>query len=229
MNKKLYISILILILTTLFAYGQQLLFQKNVNPSAIELLHNLNKEGDSLVLVSKTNPILQVDIFNTDFSEYFNVHSNNTKIDLKTLPIGDYIVQAIVGKKLIVMYLEKRKNVKISISFKEEKTIASEGESIKIGEKENILYYWVVSESNSNFGSTKTMKLEYKENVDKLISKNKLELKSEIGKNNKLLVYAIYNKSQFMTKQLRNSKYYKLVYDSKVFNVEPFYASEIKK
>ena len=223
------ISILILILTTLFAYGQQLLFQKNVNPSASELVHNLNKEGDSLVLVSKTNPILQVDIFNTDFSEYFNVHSNNTKIDLKTLPIGDYIVQAIVGKKLIVMYLEKRKNVKISISFKEEKTIASEDESIKIGEKENILYYWVVSESNSNFGSTKTMKLEYKENVDKLISKNKLELKSEIGKNNKLLVYAIYNKSQFMTKQLRNSKYYKLVYDSKVFNVEPFYTSDIKK
>lgn len=229
MNKRLSISILILMITSCFAFGQQVTFEKNVNYSASELLQSLNKNGDSLLLESKHTPILQVDIISNDFSEHINVNSNTTKIDLKALPIGNFVIQAKVDKKWIVMYLEKNEDVKISSTYQEEKDIASEGKSTKIDEKENILYYWVVSESNSNFGSSKTMRLEYEKDIAKLISKNRLELKSEIGKKNKLLVYAVYNKSKFMTKQLRNPIYYKSAEESIFFNTEPYYASTIEK
>jgi hypothetical protein len=132
------------------------------------------------------------------------------------------------------MYLQKHEDVKIASSDQTGKVIntnnlASMRKANLIEKTENPLYYWVVSESNSNFGSNKSMKLEYKEDVAKLISKNKLELKSDIGKANKLLVYSVYNKSKFMNKQFRNPDYYKSAENSKFFNTEPFYTSDKKE
>lgn len=72
------------------------------------------------------------------------------------------------------------------------------------------------------------MRLEYKEDVEKLISKNKLELKSNVGKANSLIIYEIYNKSEFMEQQFRNSAYYKSAEASKFINTEPLYASSIE-
>jgi len=69
------------------------------------------------------------------------------------------------------------------------------------------------------------MRLEYKEDIDKLISKNKLELKSNVGKANTLIIYEIYNKSEFMEQQFRNSAYYKSAEASEFINTEPLYAS----
>lgn len=226
MTKKLSISILIIIVSTVSTFGQHIKFEKNINSRASELLQYLNKDGDSLFLESRIKPISQVVVFNDDFSESININNNKTQIDLKSLPLGDFIIQAKIDKKWIVMYLEKNDDLKLVSSGQEELAVGSQLKSAKIKNNQSPLYYWVVSESNSNFGSRKSMKLEYTKDVVKLISKNKLELQSEIGKHNKLSVYAVYNKSEFMTKQLRNPDYYKSVDYSNAFNTKPFYTSE---
>ncbi|WP_033961087.1 hypothetical protein [Psychroserpens jangbogonensis] len=265
------------LLCTILSYGQQITFHKNVNHRASLLEQSLNTDRDSLILESKSKQIQKVEIFNKDYSERIDVYSNKTKIDLKTLPEGNFVIQAKLGEKWIVMYLEKnedlkmtssnqkkqdlnygglaskhkpheilfsdqkeqelnyegltskRKSYEIASSDQNELDIGFEGltskhTSNKIAKQNNSAYYWVVSESNSSFGSSKSMRLEYKRDLAKLILKNKLELKSNIGKNNKLLVYEIYNRSQFMTKQTKNPKYYELK-KSELFNVVPIYAS----
>lgn len=234
MNKRLSLSIIILIISTFLAYGQSITFEKNVNYEAKSLLQSMNKAGDSLLLESKNKQISQIDILNDDFSKSIDVYSNKTKIDLKTLPVGNFVVLVKVDKKWIVMYLTKHKNVKTansSVTFNttDIKNLDSYSGSSKNYTMKNPKYYWVVSERNSNFGSSKSMRLEYKEDIDKLISKNKLELKSITGKNNKLLIYEIYDKTEFMTLQFRNPKYYKSADESTSFNTEPIYTSSTEK
>ena len=48
-------SLIVFITFTLFSYGQEINFQKNVNSTATELLvvQELNKTGDSLILESE--------------------------------------------------------------------------------------------------------------------------------------------------------------------------------
>jgi len=254
MIKKTYI--LAFLLCSILSYSQQISFQENVNYRANVLLQTLDEDGENLLLESKTEQIIKVDIFNDDFSESIDVYSNSTKIDLKTLPAGNFVIQARLGQKRIIMYLEKSDDVKLASSeYKEKnntikltspnpneyhkdlklkssnqintldsKTIIAQRESDKIVKQNDSPFYWVVTESNSNFGSSKSMRLEYKEDIAKLISKIKLELKSKVGKNNKLLVYEIYDRSQFMTMQLRNSGYYQSE-TSEFFNVVPVYES----
>lgn len=229
MNKKLPLSILILIMASIMAYGQQITFQKNVNHKANELFQSLNKGRDSLHLKSKSKEIQQIDIFSEDYSKHIAVNSRETKIDLSQLPFGNFVVQAKVDKKWIVMYLEKNEDINNVSSNSEDINydhIESPGQSApKTGNKKKPLYYWVVAEKSSNFGSSKSMKLEYREDIAKLISKNKLELKSNTGRDNKLLIYTVYNKSKFMSMQLRNPNYYKSAEHSNYFNTEPYYAS----
>lgn len=227
MNKRLSLSILILIISTLLVYGQEITFQKNVNFRANVLTQSLTKEGDSLLLETKNKEIRQVAIFNEDFSESIDVYSNKTKIDLKTLPIGNFIIQAELDKKLIIMYLKKNEDLKISSLNQMAKDITPKHEANKIEKKKKNLYYWVVHESNTGFSSYKSMRLESKDEISKLIEKNKLERKSEVGKNNKLLVYELYNKSKFMSKQIRNREYY-TSRKSEFFNVVPIYTSAHK-
>jgi len=222
---------LMVMTSSVFMYGQHITFQKNVNSRASELIQYLNKGGDSLYLETKTAPIRQVDIFNENFIRSISVNNNTTKIDLKTLPIGNFVVQAVVDDKSIIMYLQKNADFKTASSHQNGATIydndlSSSNNSNLIKTREEHLYCWVVIESNSNFGSTRSMKLEYINDVDKLISKNKLELKSNVGKDNKLAIYIIYDKSKFMSMQLKNSNYYKTVEQSQYFNIEPLYVSE---
>lgn len=230
-------------LCSILGYSQQITFYENVNYRANTLLQSLNKSEDSLLLESKTAQILKVDIFNDDFSESIEVFSNSTKINLKTLPIGSFVIQAKVDKQWIIMYLEKteedkitsthnHEDIKITSTHKSTKAIdntvitsSSQSKSNKITKKENSLYYWVIIESNSSFGSSKSMRLEYKDGVERLISKNKLELKSNVGKNNTLIIYEVYNKSKFMDNQFRNPTFYKSEDASKFLNIKPLYAS----
>ena len=232
MNKRL--PLLILMIATLLTHGQQITLQKNINYRANLLTQSLNADGDSLLLETKNKQINHVAIFNDNFTENIDIHSNKAKIDLKSLPVGNFIVQAELDKKLIIMYLKKNKDLKISSSEQidrviNHKNLAPALSTSVVKEKEIPLYYWVVSEINSNFGSSKSMKLEHKEDIAKLITKNKLELKSDIGKDNKLHIYSVYNKSKFMSKQFRNPEYYKSTEKSKFFNTEPFYTSNNEK
>lgn len=229
MQKKLSISIVLLVMSSLMVYGQQITFQKNVNPKAKNLIQTLNSKKDSLLLECKDNRIQQVDIFSDDYSKRIAVNSNITQIDLKQLPIGKFVVQAKVDQKWIVMSIEKHGNADIASSntktLEFDYTQSSGRADLENSIENTPRYYWVVTESKSNFGSSKSMKLENKHDVAKIISKNKIELKSNIGRDKNLYIYAIYNKSQFMTKQLRNPDYYKSAEDSNFFNAVPYYSS----
>lgn len=233
---KKHFCVLIFTFFTVFIYGQRVTFQKNINNRAKALEQSLNKTGDSLILRSEKT-ISQVDIFNEDYMKSININSNEAKIDLNTLPEGRFIVKARLGKKRIVMYLkihESIKNIKnTDLATLKETDIASvEIEAEKLSDSiatrqknsDKTVSYWVVYESNSGSGSYRTMSLERKDEVENLISKNKLELGTKIGKNNKLVVYEVFNTSKFMRKQLRNPKYFSSS-NSKVFNPEPYYAS----
>lgn len=243
MSKTTYILALIM-LCSILSYGQQILFYKNSNYQANLLHQSLNKEGDSLLLESKTKQILKIDIFSDDYSDSIIVGSNKTEIDLKSLPLGSFVIQAKLDKKWIVMYLEKKDDLIIEPTLQKKKNkdlnIRSSQQELNLNDEQSLSYiekpykvikdydsyfYWVVIESNSSFGSSKTMRLEYKEDIEKLISKNKLELKSNVGKANKLIIYEIYNKSEFMKKQFRNPAYYTTAEASKFMNTEPFYVS----
>ncbi len=214
-------------------------FEPNVNPKAKGLKQGLNKTGDSLVLESNKT-IREVDIFNNDYFKSIDIDSSYAKIDLKKLPLGNYLIKAKVGRKRIIMAVDKKETRLIASTTTLESNEGSDRVATASKPNENkehtlehpeddlpndqTLYYWVVYESNAEFGGHKSMSLEYKHEVDDLIEKNKLELQSEIGKNNELRVYEIYNKNKFMTRQLRNHDYYKSK-RSKTFNVVPFYDS----
>ncbi|WP_435412274.1 hypothetical protein [Psychroserpens mesophilus] len=230
--KNLYL--LAFALFTVFSYGQNfqnIKFQPNVNHKARNLKQGLNSSGDSLILESSKHNISQVDIFNEDFLESVDVNSDKTKIDLNMLPAGNFIVQARVGKKRIIMYVQKRESAIVAYSQRNKETQNTGLESPEPLPNKNkkksrkVIYYWAVQKTNSNFGSTKSMKLVYKDEIPELIEKNRLELQSDIGKDNTLVIYAIYDKNKFMNKQFRNPKYYSTVKRSKYFNIVPYYSS----
>lgn len=237
-NKIKMIKNLCIIAFTMFSlntYGQKTTFQKNANNRAKGLEQTLSKNGDSLTLKSEKT-ISQVDIFNDDYMKSIDVNGNEAKIDLKPLPLGKFIVQARLDRKRIVMYLERHEffKEKTEININEELAIAStiieekklENSKIKTTKPKTkpVINYWVVYESNSGSGSYRTMSLERKDVVSEMISRNKLELSTEIGKNNKLIVYEVYDTSKFMRKQLRNPDYFNTS-KSKFFNVDPYYIS----
>lgn len=217
---------LVLTIFTLFTYGQNIEFQPNINYKAQILEQSLNEDGDSLLLKSNTEDITQVDIFNDNFSTSIDVNGNKTDIDLNDLPKGNFIIQARVEKKRIIMYLEKREDINMTASSLKatDKTIKEKAKKIK--HKKRARYYWIVYERNSGMGSSKSMKLIHKDELSHLIDKNKLELKSETGKNNNLLIYAVYNKNKFMNKQFRNPEYFKSAKTCKSFNSKPIYTTE---
>ncbi|WP_299103327.1 hypothetical protein [uncultured Winogradskyella sp.] len=223
MKKGYYL--LIFMLVTIFTYGQEINFQKNESYIARKhkLIQKLNVSGDSLILESERKKIKQVDILNEDYLESIIIDSTKGRINLKKLAIGNYVIQARIGRNWIVMYIEKTTGIYTSLNIKAElKEKSSEKE---VFEEDKM--YWVVYESNSQFSSQKTMGLKYVDEIQEMISKVKLELKTEDGKYNKLIVYEVYNKPMFMRRQLRNKKYYKSR-KSKFFNTKPLYNLEIE-
>ncbi|WP_407557787.1 hypothetical protein [Winogradskyella sp. 4-2091] len=223
MKKGYYL--LIFMLVTIFTYGQEINFQKNESYIARKhkLIQKLNVSGHSLILESERKKIKQVDILNEDYLESIIIDSTKGRINLKKLAIGNYVIQARIGRNWIVMYIEKTTGIYKSLNIKAElKEKSSEKELF-----EEDKMYWVVYESNSQFSSQKTMGLKYVDEIQEMISKVKLELKTEDGKYNKLIVYEVYNKPMFMRRQLRNKKYYKSR-KSKFFNTKPLYNLEIE-
>ncbi|MBC2846441.1 hypothetical protein [Winogradskyella flava] len=232
MNKRL--TIIIFTISSFFIYGQKTTFEKNVNYKARALTQVFNENDNSLTLKSE-DTISRVDIFNDDYSNSIEVNNIETKIDLNELPIGEFIVQAKLGKKHIIMYLTKSEtnllqppNIEIILNEDTEDIKKKPDDSLlkKAEEKSEKITagYWIVYERYARSGSSKSMRLESKEVVAEMISKNQLELSTEIGKNNKLIVYEVYDTSKFMREQIKNRQYFKSS-DSKIFNIEPYYSS----
>ena len=189
-------------------YGQETTFLENDNYDARELKQIFNKEADSLILKSETI-IRQVDIFNDDFMKSFLVNDYVSKIDLSILPLGEFIVQARLRQKRIIMYIFRSGVLK-------EKPLTLT--------RKKASHYWVVYEINSRSGSNKKMSLEKEDVVSRLISKHKLEVNTAVAKNNRLTIYEVYNPSKFMREQLRKPTYFKSS-NSTIFNVVPYYSS----
>ena len=227
--------------------SQDIVFLKNTNPAAKELDQSLSATNDSLILKS-SKIIQQVDIFNETFKKSILINDLETKIDLKDLPLGEYVVQAISNKKWIVMYVVKsdkskqlmtkqksdaigQLNTRIANSknaylTKEEFFARQRQKATKIGIRKQAIF-WVVSETKMGSGSGKSMALKSEREVMKLIEKNKLELNSQVAKYNTLSVYEVYDVKQFMRKQFRNPEFFKSEH-SNIFNAKPFYTSEPK-
>ncbi|MDN3493832.1 hypothetical protein [Winogradskyella bathintestinalis] len=237
-------SILLFTIFAIFSYGQDVTFEKNHNRAASGLEQNINKKGDSLIFKSD-KVIRQVDIFNNDYMKSIPVNNYESKIEVGNLPVGEYIVQARLGRKRIIMYLVKNGPIVpdpeiLDININDDSAVAQTDNSVETSNdssalvSENItseeldsekISYWVVYEKNTSSGSYKSMSLENINEVSRMISKNKLELNTEIAKNNTLIVYEVYNSSKFMRKQLRKPTYFKSSDNSKIFNGKPYYAS----
>lgn len=225
MNK--FFPSLILLISSFFIQGQQITFQKNINYQARELKQSLNENRDSLNLESD-KIIYQVDIFNENYSNSISVNNNESTIDLDILPVGKFIIQARLKRKWIVMYLVKSEATEISeksiiVANASKDQNSDNNTSVKKSTKKRT-GFWVVHESITGSGSTKSMSFRNKDEVSRLIAKNKAELNTAIAMNNILVVYEVYNMSQFMRNQFKNPSYFKSS-ESQAFNVVPYYSS----
>lgn len=88
--------------------------------------------------------------------------------------------------------------------------------------KENNKFYWIAEEINNGNNSYKTMKLVRGDVALNLISKNKIESKTNFGKQNRLTVWEIYNTKKFMKEQIDNPEYINSS-SSDLFNVVPYF------
>lgn len=100
--RKLY-TLVFLLLTTI-TYGQKSTLLQNVNIRAKELKHHLNKTGDSLVLEGERT-IYKVEIFNKDFERSITVKDSKVTIPLADIPVGRFVVEAVLPDRLIVITL----------------------------------------------------------------------------------------------------------------------------
>lgn len=218
MNKRL--TILVLITFSLLSYGQVTTFQKNINYKARILNQEFNQDKDSLTLTSDT-VISQVDIFNDDYMKSMNVNENEAKIDLGTLPLGEYIVQARLGKKRIIMYVTREEPTPLKLEVTEPKLNSKLNATTS--KKSPKIRYWVVYENNTT-SYYKFMGFKDEASLSKMIDRNKLELSTEIGKNNKLAIYEVYDTLQFIRRQKKNPEYINST-SSEFFNTTPYYSS----
>ncbi len=218
MNQRL--SILIFIICSLYAYGQKTTFEKNVNYRAKDLKQSFNEHNDSLILKSD-KLISRVDIFNENYSRSVYVNSNETTIDLGSLPLGEFIVQARLDRKRIIMYATRSESSNLKSKITKPKAVMV---SKTTTEENHKTRYWVIYENNSNSGYYKSMGFKDKETISQMIDRNKLEMSTKIGKDNKLAIYEVYDTLEFMRRQMRNPEYINSA-SSEFFNTTPYYIS----
>ena len=95
---------LVFLLMTSVIYGQKSTLFQNVNVRAKELKHKLNDSGDSLIFKCERT-IYEVVIFNDDFERVIKVRESEAIIPIGDIPVGRYIVEALLSDKLIVITL----------------------------------------------------------------------------------------------------------------------------
>lgn len=242
--------ILIFLLLSTSVFPQKTTLIQNINTRANELSHSLNKTNDTLVLNCE-NRIFKVNIFNSNFSKSFWINSNKIEIPLNNLDVGRYAIEVILKKKHIIITLLRnepllktgteiviKENSKTSIANKNTKT-ASATESIAIDDlatkkaktkttkkrpvTKSGYHYWVEHEINNGQSSRKIMKMASLREVEHLISKNHLDIKSLKGKSNMLTIWEVYDSSNFV-KERHNSPEF-MTTQSEYFNATPFYKS----
>lgn len=247
MYKTLFL--LLMLFLTISLNGQNTVLLKNFNPKAKELKHQLNKTRDSLVLGCEQK-ILKVEIFNEDFEKTVILDQSDAKISISDLPIGEFIVEAKLEDKTILMEIVRyeRDDTSSQNSLKDSKN-ASYDSAVMLDENmkpingssnikiENMLspnkqnaidnnkkFFWVILNINDKTGSSKTMKLVDESLAKKLIKRNKLEANNSSGKTNELKVWEVYDSAKFLRAQLADPNYINST-SSDLFNVIPFYVT----
>ncbi|SDI38441.1 hypothetical protein [Winogradskyella thalassocola] len=245
------ISILLVLLLTTISYGQKITLLQNTNPKAKELRHGLNATMDSLVLECDSK-IQKVEIFNEDYEQIVIVEANKTRISLKDIPIGNFIIETKLAEKIIVLDLAKHKdfyNISNSNTSRNTEHII-EGKGMMLDEELNVIksspnksiaflltrggtknhttknqkYFWIEAQINNDSGSSKTMRLVDQKSVETMILRHKLETNSDSGRLNKLTVWEVYKKSEFMENQVSNPDFvYSATTD--LFNPTPYYST----
>lgn len=248
------ICTLLVLLSTISSYGQDIFLLKNTNPKAKELKHRLNSAKDSLILGCDTK-IIQIDIFNEDYEKIVAIDGYDAQISLEDIPEGKLIVEAKLADKVIVMGLLRLaydNDIANTSSSLENKDVV-EGHGMMLDESLNVIkkkpnksiaflltrvktktesskktkFYWVVTKVNNEIGSSKTMRLVDKESVDRMILKHKQELNSVSGKLNELTVWEVYDTSKFMERQVLNPDFFYSL-SSELFNTTPYYSTHDK-
>jgi hypothetical protein len=216
-------------------YSQNSTLLQNKNFRANDLKHKLNKKGDSLILESNKT-IYNVEIFNEDFSKTVKVNSTKTVISLKDTPIGRLVVQAKLADKRIIMTLLRHNSFDEIVEVIAEEKIADatkpKEQSVssllnwkpKKSTSKKETYYWAVQESNNGSNSYKSMKLVTLKELSRMIIKNKIEVKTSQGKDNRLTVWEVYNTAKFMEKQVADPDYI-FSTSSVLFNTTPYFNS----
>jgi hypothetical protein len=241
---------LLLLFSVAISFGQSIILQKNTNPKAQELKHNLNKTRDSLMMASD-NTIFKVEIFNEDFEKVIIVEGLESHIPLTNLPSGKFVVEVQLSDKIIVMHLvrpdycidmsnsNKTSGEKpiadakhLSLAGTKNKNLSQHsiefllsGRKPKQTSHKNQNFYWTLVKVNTGNTSSKTMRLANQKTVDKIISKHNLEIKTSIGERNELIIWEVYNRTKFMQYQIANPDYINSSV-SDLFNVSPYYTSQ---
>jgi hypothetical protein len=238
-----------LILTSAITYGQTNLLIKNVNLRAKELQHNLNSSEDTLILEA-ARTIHKLEIYNHSFSKHIEVENKMVNVPLNQLPLGKLIVEVVLKDKRIILTIIRQSeedeptdtaevsNVSVTTeSATTESFIDSENtpEASNVTDfseheapkpKKIVKSYWVeyiISNGNSSY---KTLRFASKALVDKMVAKNKLEVKSVKGKLNKLTIWEVYDTTRFLRFKRINPNFSSAV-ESPFFNTKPYYDSEI--
>lgn len=106
----------VFLLLTISIYGQNSTLLQNVNVRAKELKHSLNKTGDSLVLEGERT-IYKVEIFNKDFEQSLVVKDSKVTIPLNNIPVGRFVVEAVLPDRLIVITLVRNEALSPAINI----------------------------------------------------------------------------------------------------------------
>ena len=94
----------------------------------------------------------------------------------------------------------------------------------KIKEKERKHNYWVYYEINSGHYSKTIRKMATKEEIDRLIARNQLDVKTPKGQSNVLKIWQIYNASMILKHKELDKNF--INKESPYFNEKPYYTTE---
>tara|TARA_R110002111_G_scaffold123359_2_gene187354 strand:+ start:1438 stop:2484 length:1047 start_codon:yes stop_codon:yes gene_type:complete len=150
---RLLHTIVFLLLTTI-TYGQKSTLFQNVNVRANELEHNLNEAGDSLIFKCERT-VYEVVIFNDDFERVIKVRDTEAVIPIADIPVGRYIVEALLSDKLIVITLLRNESFNLP--------------------KQDIL----VADSSDLFGKKTAPKKEVVASIETSIETSEIEVEEE--------------------------------------------------
>ncbi|WP_411895833.1 hypothetical protein [Winogradskyella sp. A2] len=100
---RVFILILFM-LSSVFAFSQKTSLLKNFNFRAKDLKHDLNKDGDTLLLESNQT-IYQIEIYNSFYEKKVAINRYKSKIPITDLPEGRYVVEAVLSDRRIIMTL----------------------------------------------------------------------------------------------------------------------------